>query len=160
MNALAIAVHSTLHQARVSQIELPAVPSLKQIQALEQVMRAMGGTDDFPVTHRFADGIYSRELFMPADAVIIGKMHRKSHFFVVLEGKVTAWTPEGMRDFAAGEVFLTVPGTKRAIYAHEDSRLITFHATGETDVDRIEAEIIVPEASETDFTVQLLEHST
>jgi quercetin dioxygenase-like cupin family protein len=155
---LGAAVRRTLHEARAQQVALPPTPSLGQIQALEQRMRAMGGTDDLPVTHRFADGLYARELFMPGDTVLVGKMHRKSHFFVVLEGVITAWTPDGMRRFGPGEVFLTVPGTKRAIYAHTDARLITFHATAQTDVGKVEDEIIVPAEQENDFMAGLLEY--
>lgn len=134
---------------------LPKVPTLEQIRSLEAAMNATGLTTDLPVTHRFADGLYARELFMPAESVVVGKMHGKSHFFVLLSGVITAWTPAGMKRFEAGEVFITVAGTKRAIYAHVDSRLITFHATELIEVEMIEAEIIIPENLEQQFVAHL-----
>lgn len=159
---ISTAVRSVLSESRAEQLTDQAlqqfelqVPSLDQIRKLESAMRATGLTSDLPVTHRFADGLYARELFMPAQSVVVGKMHGKSHFFVLLSGAITAWTPAGMKRFEAGEVFITVAGTKRAIYAHVDSRLITFHATELTEVDAIEDEIIVPESLEQQFVAHL-----
>mgnify|MGYP006316051195 CR=1 FL=1 len=117
------------------------------IDRLQAKMQTMD-TVDLPVTNHFADGLYARELFMPADSLAVGKVHAKSHFLVVLSGEVTAWTDEGMRTLTAGEVVRTSAGTKRVAYAHTDTRLITFHATQETDIALIEGELITPELLE------------
>ena len=38
----------------------------------------------------------------------------------------------------------SLPGTKRAVYAHPDVVWTTIHLTNETDLDKIEAEVIAP----------------
>ena len=39
-------------------------------------------------------------------------------------------------------VFVSKPGTKRAVYAHTDATTMTVHRTDETDFEKIEAELI------------------
>jgi hypothetical protein len=131
-----------------TQLELlPEVPSLPQIKRLEKAMMEFPQLD-LPVSHHFADGLYARELAQPAGTLIVGKTHRKQHFYVLVQGEITAWTEKGMKRLVAPVLLVTQPGTKRVIYAHTDSIMITFHATKETIVDKIEAELIIPEMPE------------
>jgi mannose-6-phosphate isomerase-like protein (cupin superfamily) len=93
-------------------------------------------------THYFADGMYCRELFRPADTTIIGKVHRREHFYIVVSGEVTisgGGEPERVK---APKIFVSKPGTKRAVYAHVDSVCLTIHRTDKTDLDDIERELI------------------
>lgn len=92
--------------------------------------------------HYWADGLYCRELFRPADTLIIGKCHKLEHLYVVLSGTVTI-AGDGYRETVTGpKVFVSKPGTKRAVYAHTDATTMTVHRTDETDLDKIEAELI------------------
>ena len=133
-------------------VPLDNIPSYKEIKELEKAMLAVGGGgEDLPVIHRFADKIYSRELFMPKGLCLVGKMHGKTHFFVLLKGEITAWTDCGMRRMKAPQIFKTEVGTKRVIAAHEDSIIITFHGTEKVTPDEVEAEIIIPAEYEQRF---------
>lgn len=86
--------------------------------------------------------MYCRELFRPADTLIVGKCHRREHLYVVLSGTVTI-AGEGYKETVTGpKVFVSKPGTKRAVYAHTDATTMTVHRTAETDLDKIEAELI------------------
>lgn len=99
---------------------------------------------DFPVMHHFTAGAYARQLFMPEGTVIVGRMHRTEHLLFV-SGDVTILNG-GERERVEGvRVLNTQPGTKRAIYAHADTTLITFHITDSRDLAEIEAAILVPE---------------
>lgn len=140
---LQAAIREVLEDA-ADQPVLPRVPTLTDIQALERDMKAFGETSELPVEHLFADGLYARKLFRPAGTLIVGRMHAKRHFYVLLSGEITAWTAHGMKRMQAPQVLITEPGTKRVTYAHTDTVSITFHATDETDLDKIEAAIIVP----------------
>lgn len=94
--------------------------------------------------HYFADGMYCRTLFRPKGALIVGKIHKQEHFYIVVFGDVTV-TCAGMRERVQGfKVFTSRPGTKRAVYAHEDSLCLTVHRTNETDIEKLD-EILVEE---------------
>lgn len=128
-------------------------PSIEQIQALQETMRA-GPTIDLEVQHHFTDGAYVRELRMPARAYLVGKMHRTAHALIVT-GDITIINGSTRERITGTRVLHTKPGTKRAIVAHADSVLITMHVTPETDLDEIERAIIVPEHLELTYLRQL-----
>lgn len=92
--------------------------------------------------HYWADGMYCRELFRPADTLIVGKVHKREHLYIIASGTVTI-AGDGYRETVTGpHVFVSKPGTKRAVYAHTDATTMTIHRTDETDLEKIEAELI------------------
>lgn len=100
---------------------------------------------DCPVTHRFTPGLYVREIFMPKGSLVISKIHRTEHPFVVLSGEAAVWDERnGVQSLRAGHVGITQPGTRRILYIKEDCRWVTFHPTSSTDVAAIEQDIIEP----------------
>ena len=125
---------------------LPTTPTIEQIRALERLI-ASGPTIDMDqhTSHHFADGVYARELFIPAGTVLTGKMHRQRHLNFLIQGDITVWTEEGMKRIQAPAVIPSEPGCKRVGYAHTDTRWVTVHGTHETDLARIESEVIEPE---------------
>lgn len=92
--------------------------------------------------HFFADGMYCRSLFRPADTLIVGKVHKCEHLYIVASGTVMI-VGAGYREEVTGpRVFVSKPGTKRAVYAITDATTMTVHRTNETDLEKIEAELI------------------
>ncbi len=113
---------------------------------LEAVMFKMHDDHvELPLNHHFAPGLYARELFIPKDVTLVGKLHKTEHLLVLTQGDVSILGKEGADRFIAPHTFVTKPGTKRVIYAHEDSVLMTFHVTEETDPEKVEAAIIAPD---------------
>lgn len=94
------------------------------------------------VSHHFAGGVYARELFIPKGAAIVGKIHRYAHLNFLMKGDISVLTEAGIQRLKAPAVIASAPGIKRAGYAHEDTIWITVHATQETDLARIEAQMI------------------
>lgn len=92
--------------------------------------------------HYFSDGMYCRKLIRPAGTLIVGKVHKKPHFFLCAAGEIIAWTEKGMKTLRAGDVIESLPGTKRVTLATQDSIGITIHKTDETDLTKIENELI------------------
>lgn len=123
---------------------LPLRPSLDQIKRLEAAI-AEHEQVEMPVNHYFAAGMYGREVHIPAGTVVVGKMHRHEHLMVMTKGDATIYTDQGMERVVAPRVWVSQPGTKRVAYIHEDSTFVTFHATNETDLAKIEAEVIIPD---------------
>lgn len=100
---------------------------------------------DCPLTHKFTPGLYFREIFMPQGSLVVSKVHKTEHPFVILSGAVRVWTDEsGILEFRAPYVGVTKAGTRRVLYITEDCRWITFHPTKETDLKKIEDQIIEP----------------
>lgn len=95
-----------------------------------------------PLKHSFGDGCYIREIFNPKGALIVTKIHKKTHPFFLLEGSLMIATGKGVEVIKAPYQGMTKAGTKRAIYALEDVKFITVHVTDKTDLDEIEKEII------------------
>lgn len=99
----------------------------------------------FPVTHHFIPGFYCRQIFMPAGTELTSKIHRTEHPFMVTKGKLAVFTEDGgMVMISAPYTGITKPGTRRALKIFEDTIWTTFHATDETDVGKIEQQIIEP----------------
>ena len=120
----------------------PAVlkkPLLEQIEILSQMPQT-----PMPVKHRFQDGVYIREIFMPADTYVIGHVHRCRHFNMVLEGKAWVHMENHGRVVKAGEVIESGPLVQKALYIIEDCRWATIHAnpTNSRDIEFLENEIV------------------
>lgn len=114
-----------------------------RILALEKALEEFPQID-LPLAHHHAPGMYARELTIPAGTIIVGKIHRTEHLFVLLRGSVTVVTESGLERLEAPQTRVTPIGTKRLIYAHTDATWTTFHPTQETDLDKIEEAIIAP----------------
>lgn len=126
------------------------------IDKLEVAMRDNFDNVDCPLTHRFTPGLYTREIFMPAGTMVTSMVHKTKHQFMVLQGKVSVFSEnDGEQIIEAPYVGYTLPGTRRVLLIHEDTRWITCHPTiiqpiNETDkavedaVDLITSQIMEP----------------
>jgi hypothetical protein len=120
------------------------VATLDQIKRLQEAAAKMPQATLF-TEHFFIPGVYVRWLFRPADTLIVGKVHKKEHIYVVCSGEVTV-IGEGYKERIIGpRVMVSRPGTKRAVYSHTEATCMTIHRTDETDLDKIEAELIEPD---------------
>lgn len=103
---------------------------------------------DFPLKHTFTDGAYARQMTLPAGGLIIGKIHKHAHLNFVMRGRVTVFTPGGREEITGPVHFVSAPGTKRAVLVHEETVWVTVHVTDETDLEKIEDQIIAKEFSD------------
>ena len=103
----------------------------------------VGNMDECPLKHTFADGVYVREIFIPKDYLLVGKIHKHSHPNFLMSGKVIVVTEgAGTETLEAPMSIISPPGTKRIVHALEDTVWITVHVTKETDLDKIEDYVI------------------
>jgi hypothetical protein len=116
----------------------------RRLTLLQQAMRELPQVE-LATWHYFADGMYARVVERPAGTVIVGKIHKREHFYIVTKGKVRVVTDSSSNDYESGAVIVSSPGTKRAVLALEDSICMTVHRTDKTALDEIEEELIVPE---------------
>lgn len=114
----------------------------EKILALEAKMLAMPKEHQIQLepTHHFAPGLYLRELFIPAGVTLTGAIHRTEHMCILAQGRVSVCgMGEKPEVYQAPCVVRSMPGAKRAIYAHEDSTWINVHhnPTNEQDPEKI-----------------------
>lgn len=97
-------------------------------------------------SHVFADGLYAREIVIPAGTLLTGKIHGFEHINIVSKGSISVVTEHGARRISAPCTFVAQPGTKRLGYAHEDTVWTTIHALPNDvrDPDEAEALLILP----------------
>lgn len=74
-----------------------AVDMRRQVETLQIAM------SQFPqyepeTTHLFHGGMYCRQVFRHADVTIVGKVHKKEHFYVVVFGTVMVTTDSGVEE--------------------------------------------------------------
>lgn len=105
-------------------------PMINKIQALESEMVKM---DDAQIhiepVHHFAEGLYAREITIPAGVLLTGKIHKYEHLNIISKGRIAVWTEEGMQTISAPATIASRPGMKRLGYALEDTVWTTIHAT-------------------------------
>lgn len=116
----------------------------KKVLRLEEEMRQLPQVALATFNH-FADGMYARVLPRPAGTLIVGKVHKREHFYIVAKGRVKVMSDGETKTYRAGDIIVSKPGTKRAVYALEDSVCMTVHRTDKTDLAEIEAEIVEPD---------------
>lgn len=101
---------------------------------------------DCPVTHRFAPGVYIREILMPKDTLIVGKIHKTSHFNEVISGECKVVTPASgvVEHFKAGDIFVSEAGVQKVVYNTTDVVWRTVHLNpSNTESEKeLEADII------------------
>ena len=107
------------------------------------------------VVDYFAPGVYMRQMNAKAGTLVVSKMHRTEHMNILLTGSLTVATENGIELLTAPLVIKSMPGTKRIGYFHEDSSWITVHPTGETDLELIEQQVIVPDDEIDQFLASL-----
>ena len=127
---------------------------------LESAIQEMDGYDEggeniCRITHYHAPGLYGREMWMPADCLITGKIHKTEHICILSKGRVTVANGGESVTYDAPATIISKVGAKRAIYAHEESVWTNFHATELADPEEIEDEIIAKSFEELDL---MLEH--
>ena len=120
------------------------IPTREEIDRLQSEMSVMPQAE-LQTEHYFSGGMYCRKLTIPAGTLIVGKVHKKDHFFLCAKGEIIAWSEGGMKHLYAGDIICSKPGTKRVTLAVTDAIGITFHKTNKTNLDKIEKELIEPD---------------
>ena len=121
--------------------ELALQGNMPSILALEKVMKTMPQIHSEPKHYR-VDGVYVRELFIPAGCLLTGKIHNKESIGVLAQGRLRI--TNGESSFVAEAPYITVdkPGIKRLGYAETDCTFLTIHRTDAEDMGIMENELV------------------
>lgn len=118
----------------------------QKVEALQAAVSQMPQYE--PITkHTFHGGMYCREVFREAGVLVVGKVHKKEHFYLIVGGTVAITTDEGVQFVTGPQLLCSKPGTKRAVYAETDALCMTFHRVESDNVEDAEAELVEDDAT-------------
>lgn len=107
----------------------------ERIDELEAEM-IKGDLVDCPLSHMFTDGMYIRQIFMPAGSLIVSKIHKTQHPFTISKGKAAVKVNEEEWSLLeAPYTSITQPGTRRVLYILEDCVWTTYHPLDDIKFD-------------------------
>lgn len=138
-----------IHTVKELEDLLMAVNPREAIMGLQTRMAGMN-QEDFPVIHYHAPGQYAREIFLRANRLIVGKIHKHAHINTISMGECIVVTEFGIQRIKAPKTFVSKPGTKRALVTLKDTIWTTYHVTDKTDLAEIEEDIIAKTYAEYD----------
>ena len=96
--------------------------------------------------HHFFGGLYCREVYRDAGALVVGRVHRKEHFYQIVSGSVMITQDDGKATRVDAPALLkSSPGTNRTVLSLEPTVCMTWHATKATTPEEAEAELLEPE---------------
>jgi hypothetical protein len=118
-----------------------------KIFAAEAYMREMPQVD-IPVKNYFSQGVYAREITIPAGVCLTGEIHKFKQLNILSKGCMSVYTEDGIVKVEAPFTVVSPAGTKRIAYAHSECVWTTIHGTDETDVDIIRSKFIAKDEQE------------
>lgn len=120
-------------------VKLPNPELTERILKLEEFITNECEPCEIEWVHRFAPGVYTREMIVEEDTLITGAIHKTEHISILLEGSLLVPTDDGDSVVVeAPRVEICQPGVKRAGIALERVRWITVHPTDEQDIETLE----------------------
>jgi hypothetical protein len=101
-------------------------------------------SDTCPIKHSFVEGIYVREMKMKQGLLLVGCIHKHSHVWFLLDGKIAIATENGMKEYEGPVYIITGPGIKRAGLVIEDCTFVNIHAnpSNTQDLKKLEDSLI------------------
>ena len=101
-------------------------------------------SNNFPLKHTFVDGVYVREMKFKKDSAVVGAIHKHLHVWFLLYGHLFIATEGSQEEYVAPCYVVAKPGSKRVIYAAEDSLFVNIHANPDniTDIEELEEQLV------------------
>jgi hypothetical protein len=112
------------------------------ISAFKEDLLASPDRVELAFTETLANGLYTRTLFIPKNTYLVGKIHRKACVNIVAKGDISIMTETGAMRVQAGYTVTSPPGIQKVGYAHEDTFFVNVFRTDETDISKVEFDLI------------------
>jgi len=82
---------------------------------------------EIPIKHSFADQVYIRQMNMSEGDIVVGAIHNHLHAWFLMKGRVLINNNGEQIEHIAPCYTVSEPGSKRFIYALEDSIFVNVH---------------------------------
>jgi hypothetical protein len=122
--------------SNIQKIELAEYYLKNYFEGTEQAAK------ELPLEHFICNKTYTRQITLPKDIILTGKVHNFDHTSILSKGDVTIMTPEGVTRIKAPATWISKAGTKRLIYVHEETIWATIHQSEHTIVEDLEKELV------------------
>ena len=96
--------------------------------------------------HSFTDGVYCREMTIPPETMVVGKIHKHKHHNFLVKGEILVATAEGgVQHLKAPMMIVSDPGTQRVGYALTETVWTCVHLneSNTQDLELLEKENVV-----------------
>lgn len=97
---------------------------------------------ELPLEHFICNKTYTRQITLPKDILLTGKVHNFDHVSILSKGDVSIMTPDGISRVKAPATWISKAGTKRLIYVHEETIWSTIHHSEHTSVEDLQNELV------------------
>jgi hypothetical protein len=97
---------------------------------------------ELPLEHFICNKTYTRQITLPKDMLLTGKVHNFDHVSILSKGDVSVMTPDGINRIKAPATWISKAGTKRLIYVHEETIWSTIHHSEHTTVEDLQNELV------------------
>lgn len=116
-------------------------------QMRDMVQRLQGEVSKLPqyepkTTHYIHGGNYIREVWREAGVLVVGKVHKKEHVYIIVSGTLRITTDDGVQEITGPHVLKCKAGTKRAVLSMTDALCMTIHATNAKTPEEAELELV------------------
>tara|TARA_R110000803_G_scaffold195068_1_gene258259 strand:- start:6016 stop:6483 length:468 start_codon:yes stop_codon:yes gene_type:complete len=137
-----------MNEELVVQDDIDIAEGIEQIKTflLDPVFAENQRNIEWPLKHTFSNGIYARELSIPAGGLIVGKVHKTQHHNFLLQGEIIVLTEMGgAKLLQAPCTIVSEPGTQRVGYALTDTVWTAVHLneSNTQDLELLEKENVV-----------------
>jgi len=108
-------------------MEMTNIESNRAAYTLEVLIHKLGIAEDvskMEVKEQLVNGVYSRELFIKGEDVVIGKTHSTTVMNIILKGRCTICLGTNVQEYSTGDYFISTPYSKKIIMAIEDTVLL------------------------------------
>jgi mannose-6-phosphate isomerase-like protein (cupin superfamily) len=126
----------------VNDLAIPLANAISSISDIKHELLKMPQYE--PKTkHYFHAGMYCREVWRDAGVLIVGKVHKKEHFYIIVSGTILITSGNGKAErVTAPCVIKSEVGTERAVYSETEAVCMTLHVTSSTTVEGAENELV------------------
>ena len=139
-----MSTQSLVSRKKILELEKVLMDNTDGTNIISNQGKSIVRSEQFPLKHSFADGIYIRQMGMDKDSVVVGAIHNHLHAWFLLTGKITIITESSQEEFIAPCHVVSTPGVKRVIYAEEESLFVNIHKnpSNTQNLDELEAQIV------------------
>ena len=120
----------------------PAVSMRQRVDRLQSELAKLPQYEP-DTRHHFHGGMYCREVWRDAGVLVVGKVHKREHMYLIASGTVLISSDdEDPVEVTGPHLIMSRPGCKRAVLSVTPSLCMTFHRADSTTVEDAEAELV------------------